>query len=379
VTRPPRISKAEKIARRYFAALLFIVFGSLLFSYCFAEPAESPDKQRVVDKVVENWLAVAGEQYNRAFYIQAEQSLLRAREYQVYLIPAQSELIDRRLEEARSAALSKEQLLDKLEKAKALAGQGELLHAKAYLSEVLQGQHLGQADRESAKMLLKHTDVRIADKKRLMAELFKRSKKHYEKGNYEDARQGFVRLAQSGLYTPAFGMSAEDYLAKIQRQKEPKQLTTDKSKVKAKLPPRVREEKRPAEKKDETIQDVNVVRPLQEIDVSVEAPAAKAKDVEHYSNAQQDSSGSENNMLLNYIKAVVLDAETKAVRYAGRSEFNQAFSVIEDAKKTLQAYQNDVDERAFEQNSARLQTLKAIILERQQQWIRRWDTRDGGN
>ncbi|MBN1796206.1 MAG: hypothetical protein JW804_05990 [Sedimentisphaerales bacterium] len=368
-----RILKTESFCGFSFICLLLFLWAAAPLSYSLAAPAE---RELVIDNIVEKWISIAREQYNRGHYGQAESSLLRALEYEVHLKPEQSELVKNLLAKARSAKTSRGQSLDKIEQAKMLAEQGRLLQAKARISEVMRQKTLGESDRQRAILFDKHLDAQIAREKRLMTELFKESKEHYDKGEYEQARDGFVKVAQSGLYEPMFGTSAEDYLAKIRNLGEQKSSNKEKSEFKIQLWPWVRNE----EKQKEVPQEVVDYPPRRQLAVEPDNIAViKEDDSQIDFIEEQPEQVSGDNIKLSYVKAVVLDAETRATSYAGRSEFNQALSIIENARNTLDKYSDSLDERSFIQYKNRLEALETTVVEQKQRWTRRWDTKVSDN
>ena len=66
----------------------------------------------------------------------AEQSFLRARDYQDYLTTAEREKLNELLEKAHLAVLEKTRILEHIQKADELVKQGELIKAKAHLERV---------------------------------------------------------------------------------------------------------------------------------------------------------------------------------------------------------------------------------------------------
>lgn len=356
---------------------LFIFLSISVYTYAAAD-----QKHLTVDNVVEKWLAVASLQYDRGLYDDAQNSLTRALQYRVHLRTEQIELIENLIEQAENAKTSKSLSADKITEADNLAQQGKLLEAKASVSEILKQKNLADTDRKRAVEFNKHLDIMINEQKKQMAKLYAQSEKQFKSGQLEQARQGFVKVAQSGLYKPLFGDSAEKYLEKIQLKYEQKPSHQGKSPAKIQVWPWVREEEKPAPKTDEkSLPPAAVIEPnLIESDAQAQIPVVTdTADEPEIANRGVDLTPVENNIKLNYIKAVVADAQDRANRYSGRSEFKQAISAIENASMTLEKYRNDLRAETYSLYKNKLEDLKIKVLEQKRDWQNRWDTQNSEN
>ena len=100
-----------------------------------ASQANETDKHKIVRQVGQKWIEVGVEQYGKGFYKAAEQSFLRAQDYQDYLTPAEREKLNELLEKTHLAVLEKTRVSEHIQKADELVKQGELNKAKTRLDE----------------------------------------------------------------------------------------------------------------------------------------------------------------------------------------------------------------------------------------------------
>lgn len=302
-------------------------------------------KGHVVNKVVNSWITVSQKQYERHLYTQAKESLARAQQYGQYLSTEQRHKIDTLLENIHSAISEKKRVLEYMDRANELIEQGQYLKAKAYLEQAKESQILNEAQAKRVKITLERVDAKIDEQKRLMADLYKRSRKLYKEGDIEKAREGFAIVASSGLYVPRMGKTAEQYLAMI--------------------------EQRPMQAQKPAILQI----PRPEPEKPLVLPAAPA---EQYGNEPMQGSLIRENVKYSYLKAVIRDAETRANMHVGKAEFSMAKAVVQNAEKVLQRYRPDIKPQLYDQHNERLQKLARVVNEQQRRWELRWDTKDSG-
>jgi hypothetical protein len=335
--------------------------------------------QSTIDNVVEKWLNVARIQYNRGLYQQSENSLLRALEFRDHLNPQQIELISSLMSKTANSKNSVNQSIDRIDQAEHLAGQGKLLQAKGYIGEVLKQKNLDQDEKSRAVEFNKQLDTMIKDRKKQMADLYNESVKYYKNNELKQAQYGFIQVAQSGLHKPVFGETAEKYLKKIkiklEKQNavpiEPRQRTngglwTDKKDTSRQDEPVEQVTQPQIETREQWIQqDASA-----EVSVVVDTTAEPV-----YANNPVDNTINKNNIVLDYVKVIVLDAEERATKFAGRSEFNQAFYIIKNAEIVLEKYKNQLGE-GYSQYSMKLANLKNTIQAQKQDWQSRWEAKN---
>ncbi len=313
---------------------------------------------RSVNSVVENWIAVIQTQCKRRLYTQAEESLLRVKQYQVYFNEQQQYKINELSEEIEQSMSEKARLLLNADNVGRLIEEGEFLKAKAHLLEAVKSEVLSDEERNRMKLTLQRVEAKITEQRRLMADLYKRSRKEYKKGNFEKARQGFAIVASSGLYVPGVGKTAEEYLAEIGQEQS--KTNSDKKIVADSKPPTV---VMPVEQQNNQTQQEN----------SSAIPGG-----ERFGNKIQRNSTDKSNIKKSYIRAVMLDAQIKVTTHVGKAEFSLAKAVVQNARTVLQKYSTDIGEVLYKQHNDTLQELSRMIDEQQMKWELRWDTKDSG-
>jgi hypothetical protein len=312
---------------------------------------------RVVSQVVDNWIAVVQAQCDRRLYAQAEDSLLRARQYQPYFNEQQNRKIDELSEEVEQSMSERTRLLQNTDEAGRLIEEGEFLKARGYLHEAVKSKVLSDEERNRVKLTLQRVEAKITEQRRLMADLYKRSRRYYKQGDFEQAREGFAVVASSGLYVPSMGKTAEEYLAAIE-QGTVKHKSGSKSKI------------RHSESGSSS-----------KVDTGLEPAAAATPEGfshERFGNESQQDRAITGNLKQSYLRAVMRDAQTKVTEHVGKAEFSLAKAVVQNARDVLQKYRADIGEELYKQHSERLQELSRIIDEQQMRWELRWDTKDSG-
>ncbi len=98
--------------------------------------ATETSKQKIVHQVAQKWIEVGLEQYKRGFYKVAEQSFLRAQDYQEYLTVAEQDKLTELLEKAHMAALERESVTEDLQTADELTEQDQLVEAEKVQEQV---------------------------------------------------------------------------------------------------------------------------------------------------------------------------------------------------------------------------------------------------
>ena len=109
--------------------------------------ADDADKQKVVRPVALKWIQIGSEQYDRGLFKAAEQSLLRANDYQEYLSSAEREKLNKLLEKTHTAVVQRDKILQNIQTADKLIKQNKPAEAKAVL-EAISGDSLLTKDEQ---------------------------------------------------------------------------------------------------------------------------------------------------------------------------------------------------------------------------------------
>jgi len=326
--------------------LLVILASVLLLLTALSEVAPSQagksDKQKIVQQVAQNWIRVGMEQYQRGFYRAAEQSFLRARDYREYLTAAEREKLSELLEKTHIAVLERKRVLEHIRTANELVEQDELTKAKAHLTRVQDSEFLTGEERALITEGLKKIEEQLGEQKKEITELYDRSVEFYLAGQLEEARGGFLKVAESGFLVGPEGKRAEDYLVKIDgmllQRVEPSPLIEAKPPVEGVPEPAVAavEEEKPAVV---AVAKPKVVEPVSDEGGYIEVINRKR------------------NILRGRARAVVDDANDKAQSYLSEGKFDKAREAVETAERIVNRDRFHLGEELFKQYSSRLKQL----------------------
>jgi len=352
--------------------LLLIIFSSiLLLTTALSEVAPSQvsesDKQKIVRQVAQKWIEVGMEQYRRGYYKAAEQSFLRAQDYEEYLAATEREKLNELLGKTRASASERRRILEHIRAADELEKQGELIKAKTHLENVRDSEFLTEEERKLIAEGLAEINNKLDEQKRQIAELYGRSVELYRTGQLEEARKGFLEVAKSGLLTVPEGETAEDYLAKINGVllQRVKPSVSIEAKPEEELPgpdAAAIEEPQPDEAALETLEDellgVEVEPSEEEEPVAVVPPEPVTEEGGYIEVINR-----RRNILRSHTKAVVSDAVAKAQNYVSQGEFSKAKEAVEIAERTVSKNQLHMGDELFEQYIAELRQLAEKIVQ----------------
>ncbi len=359
-------------------ALLVILASDLLLTAVLSGTAwpqvDEPDKQKVIQQVAVDWILVGMEQCRRGFYEQAEKSFLQAREYQEYLSSAEREKLSERLQKTHIAMLERKRILEIIGTVKELVEQGQLVSAKVHLGEIQGSVFLTKKEqgliREEIRRIddkldelkeerkpiteeLKKVDERLDERESEVAEIYSRSVEFYLAGQFEKAREGFVKidelLARGGKpLAPFEAEPAEKSLEAAVAALQDELLDVGSEAVRKAGP-----EAAPVEP----------VADKPSWHVWVGAPEPKAPEPITDEIASVEAANRRRNILRSYTKAVVKDAVAKAQNYISEGEFDKAKKAIERAEQTVNKNQLYLGSSLFRQYSSELKQLAKKIAQ----------------
>ncbi|MFA5422654.1 MAG: hypothetical protein WC374_02225 [Phycisphaerae bacterium] len=343
-------NKLDKIIRQ--GVFLCLAVALLLGVAAAQNDAPGPKTSRVVD----DWISVIETQIERRLYEQAAESIQRVRQYESQISENQKNKIYELAARVEYNVAQTTLLLQNVETAGKLIDQGQYLQARAYLQEAADSKLLGDEQTTRIKLTLGRLNVRIDEQRELMKELYEQSRKDYQKGDFEKARRGFTVVASSGLYVPAFGKTAEEYLKTVEV---------------ASL------EEKPAVTNTEAANtQVDVIASQRQVHRDNQTVSNSSD--EEFGNVHQQNSAAKTDIKQEYLKAVVRDAQIKVNEHIGKAEFSLAVTVVQNAKNILEQLKPNITAEQFYQHAKRLQELSAEIEQQQRQWEQRWDTKNSG-
>ena len=368
--------------------LLVILASILLVTTVLSEVASSQanktDKQKIVRQVAQKWIQVGVEQYKRGFYKAAEQSFLRAQDYEEYLAAGERERLSRLLEETHVASLERRRILGHIQTADELEKQGELIKAKTHLEKIKDSKFLTEEERKLIGEGLKEIETRLAEQKRQITEVYDRSVEFYRAGQLEEAREGFIEAAKSGLLSTSEAEQVEDYLVKIDdaltRQVKPSPPIEAEAEKKLAEPPAAAVGQVKADKEalgiiEEELLGFEVEAAVRDTEAEVVEEPKKPSEpaeidvVERKAPEELPVKGSyievvnrRRNILRGHTRAVVNDAVAKAQGYISQGEFDKAKEAVETAERAVNENQLHLGDDLFKQYRSDLKQLTEKIV-----------------
>jgi hypothetical protein len=300
-----------------------------------------------VQQVANDWIEAGTNFYNKGFYLQAEQSFLRAQNYQEYLTDAQRQNLNELLQKTHTAAAERKRIGENMQAADELIKQGDLVKAKEKLEQIKGGELLTKEEQKQIAEGLKKTDVRLDDQKKQIAELYNRSVELYQAGQLEKAREGFAKIARNNLLVAPEGMTAEDYLVKIDNAlgKNAQPATPAPSAEKTKPQTQAR-----AETKQPAVQGTVVSETTNAPEQDLQEPSAQQAE----EPSAIDKVTRKINIVRGHTKAVVDDAVAKAQSCISQGQFDKAKETVETAQRAVNENQMQLGDELFKQYDTQL-------------------------
>ncbi|MGB2806322.1 MAG: hypothetical protein WBC22_01170, partial [Sedimentisphaerales bacterium] len=346
--------------------LIILAFALLLTTslskVALSQESGTEEQKKVVRQVAQKWIQVGTEQYKRNFFKAAEQSFLRAQDYQEYLTATERKILNGLIEQTHLGVLERKRILEHIQMADRLVQQGELIKAKAHLENVKDNKYLTEAERKQITEGLGKLVTQPSGQTKQMVDLYSRSMEFYRAGQLEKALEGFVKVAESGVFVASGGQTAEDYI----------KLIAAKMKTEAKA------EKLPDAPitNQEQWKPVVVTKPVTEPSTMyVTKPATEPATmyvtkpvIEPVTNAGASYIQKVNrkrDIRRSYTRIVVNDAIAKARDYIIQDEYDKAKEVVETAKRTVYGNQLDLGELLYKQYDSQLKEMTDEIALRQ--------------
>ncbi len=352
-------------------SLLFLT-TSALSDVASSQPSEA-DKGKVVRQVAQKWIQVGAEQYKRGYFKAANQSFLRAQDYQEYLTADEREKLTALIDKTQQGIAARERILGTIQAADELVKQGETAKAQARLEEIKGSESLTDAERELITKGLDKLSSKLEERKKESTALYNRSVELYKAGELEKAREGFIKvIAASDLIAAPQGETAEDYLLKIDNTLAQKAAPSASAKT------------QPEDELGATIASItkelvngkkaepnepNAVA-KQQVAREPNAPAVAAAPQEQAPEAAPketyiDVVNRKKNIRQSHTRAVINDAVAKVQDDISRDEFDKAKEEVEKAERIVNEYQQDLGDELYKQNSGELKQLAEKINQEQ--------------
>lgn len=348
--------------KAFLAGLVSVLLWTQVSKAGPSQPDEA-EKQKVLRQIARDWIRVGTKQYERSFYKQAEQSFFHAVEYQQHLAMDEREQLSNLLEKTYKAELEREHILEQIKAANELAGRGQPGKAKSELEKFKDSEFLTETERHELAETLTKLNNQLNQQTTEISKLYNYSVGLYLTGRLEEARQGFIEVAKSGLSVAPVGKSAEDYLVKIdsilarrielstatQAEPQKKLLESTVTAIEDKL--LGYQTKGSPQHEGQTGED---------LDDKPDSTASVAKPL-----GDSEISNRRESILRSYTKAAVNDAVAKAQNYMEQGEFDKAEAAIETAEEIVNKNRVHLGDKLFRQFNDKLAKLRAKIGSKQ--------------
>jgi len=314
-------------------ALLLLAVLSGLFCGSAQGQAEA-DKKEVFNKVAREWILVGQKQYERGFYSQAEETLLRitSGDYQQYLSGGDRKKIDKLLEKIRVAVVERSLFIERsIHTAEDMMMLGKLAEAKAHLEKLKADKSLSKAETALVEKAFEKLEAKAEEQKKEIAGLYSRSVDLYQAGEFEKAREGFVKVVRSGFSVGPAEKAAEHYLVTIDK------IISKRAEFKLSKELEVEEspETRATDIEEKLLgikaEDFARVEASKELE---DKGRAAAEPVEEKSRFVKSVDG-KTKILYSYLDAVLSDTKDKVKKYIGTEEFYKARKAIDTAAQRV--------------------------------------------
>ena len=344
------------------------------------KPAET-DKEQVVHQVANNWIQVGLKQHQRSFYKAAEQSFLQATAYKKSLTTDEWEQLNRHLERTRQAMQERTDILKHVQIANQLVEKGLFINAKAHLEKIRVSGFLTEEEQMQIAESIGQLNGKLAEQQKKVTELYNRTVEQYNAGQLQRARAGFIEVAGNGLLEASAGMTAEDYLTKIDnilgtsvdplppREEELMEKTGDSDEAEGDLLSIWDESETPPGQNTVSKLDVSEAIAIAEPFTEEAAPSLAESNPEDVRKSIRQS----------YAKAVVKAAVANAQAYIEEGRFYLAKEAVEIARKSIAENRQHLGEDIFKRYDLKLRQLSDQIYDGRTRWLGSWNSANGQN
>jgi hypothetical protein len=195
-----------------------------------------------------------------------------------------------------------------------------------------------------------------------MVILYEQSVGFYNMGRYDKAKEGFTRVAASGLVESAAGESGEDYLVRIEKLQHDGYLGGVMTK---------RESDFWRQSSDDEVTSAGVSAGIEMRGSSETVPGVNERMVEAAMPFEESSEGvgqadaARASIVRMYVKAVVDDAIRKAAGFLSEGQYEKAQEAVKSAETIVEAKRDLTGEIVYQQNKSRLSQANSLIVSEQ--------------
>jgi TolA-binding protein len=333
---------------------LFIVLTACIFP-CSAQASNksvpgSQDANKLADESLSiqevggELVNVAIEEYNKALFEAAYKSLLKAKKVEGYLSAEDKDKLNKYIPACEDAINKRKQALEQIRTAKKNLQDEQLLQAKAHLTEVVSSPYLTASEKETVAASVKKIDTLLAGQQKQTREIYNNSVKLYKAGKLTEAREGFIKVAQSGQLELPSGSTAEDYIHKIDIAIGKETLP---AKTAIQQPPLTKAPPKPIITKPAAA-DINKT----EVSIPV-IPSAKT------APTPAPKPQTKNTVAEGYLIAVMKDTLDKVTVYLNKGDIPSAQICVENTEKILNENRQYLNETTYNNYIEVLNSLKS--------------------
>jgi Flp pilus assembly secretin CpaC/tetratricopeptide (TPR) repeat protein len=379
--------------------LSIVVVSILLVIFTASEIAQSQEsgtvsRNEAFRRIVQSYVQAGKGEYDKGYYEQALKTFVMAQGYQEYLTATEREQLDAHIEKTKAAVAKRKLALEEFQKANKLIQQNKLIEAKANLERIGKNEYLTKGERAQIATVLKQIDIQISntansritsektdqtreevtkrgkqpvEQPQKIVELYRESMKFYSAGQYEEAREGFVKVASSGLIPPQMKKTLEGLITQIderlsQKTAEEQVANGKKSGLTAVIEPKAFNfEAGQSEVNEPGPMNGSNTQPL----TSEASNASKTPVTSTGQGTYIEQINKQRNILRTYTATVVNNAISKANSYMVQGEFDKAKQEIEQADFTVNENQIYLGDELYKEYKSKLKNVSDEITQKQ--------------
>jgi len=331
---------------------------------------EAPEKQKVLAETSRQFIEVGKEQLRRNYHKAAEQSFIRARQYERYLSEAERQNLKELLETTLTAQNERDKVQADITTAGELIAKKQFLKAKAHLEKASDSQVLTKFEREQLEAYIQELDTQINVEQKRMTELYEESIRLYQQGELQKAQEGFMQVARSGIQIAPTELPVEDYLAKIKFEaalgKAPeKQLTSEKISKPTAEPPKVEPDLAAEDQLLDEMSEKEVKAEIQEPATEPQEPSVAAPEATEVKGGYIDLVLRKKRIQQSYTRVFVDDAIDKANKFIKNENFSKAKEAVNNALRHVNKNRLLLGDELFKQYHNSLTQLTTEIIQKE--------------
>jgi hypothetical protein len=299
-------------------------------------------------------------QFEKALFEAAEKSFLKAQRFKRYLGNEELSKLSRYLKQASNSAMRRKGIVEHILQADKLVREGQLIRAKAHLKAIEGSELLTDRERKLVKEGLDKIDRWAKEQEKQVERVYQRSVQLYNEGQLENARAGFIKVAQSGLLALPDGQTAEDYIHMVDnilgKMAEPLAITD------IELYERKKVTERALPGGVGILGDgKGMARPSPMSGLGIAT--------QQHENAYFEAINRKRSLIQGYTGAIVKDSFVKARDYINTGKYYQAQKEVEKVRQVLEENRLYIDDGFYTQSSAQLKQYEDEINKGREKWL----------